>query len=66
MNIIQMLMLHYLMKKKIFSNKFFIINYQILVKTWGITCASDYISPEHLSNLENIFFEKIRMRTLPK
>ncbi|KAL4478841.1 hypothetical protein ABPG72_009667 [Tetrahymena utriculariae] len=37
----------------------------IILSTWGITSSVDYVSPERLSDLELILYEKIRQKTLP-
>lgn len=38
----------------------------MVISTWGITSGVDYVSPQRLAQLEQIVFEKIRQKTLPK
>eukprot|EP01016_Furgasonia_blochmanni_P042888 TRINITY_DN5743_c0_g1_i10.p1 TRINITY_DN5743_c0_g1~~TRINITY_DN5743_c0_g1_i10.p1 ORF type:complete len:561 (+),score=190.53 TRINITY_DN5743_c0_g1_i10:73-1755(+) len=36
----------------------------LVLKTWGITTGVDYVSPERLSQLEGILYEKVRQKTV--
>jgi len=32
----------------------------MIISSWGLTTGSDYVSPERIQALEDIFFEKVR------
>ena len=33
---------------------------KMVISTWGLTTGDEYVSPERISELETIFFEKVR------
>jgi hypothetical protein len=35
-----------------------------VIGTWGVTIGVDYVSPERIHQLESMFYEKIRQKTV--
>lgn len=38
----------------------------VIISTWGVTASESYVSPERLTDLETIIYEKIRQKTFTK